>query len=402
MTNAEIEAYLTRLRDDEIAFKEQQSTLPNPLEHRSGNSLWGYCSRAIFFLRSILEFFILICVLRWYGASRADKRLVYTARNFCTERDGALQDRIVTFLPTSTLLFINTSKEYALGKINGRRVYNVGGLVKLVSRLYFRNYSEMMSAFKAHLLVNDLILSGYRGKEVYTLCYYGLNGLSLAFSKHRQHIQLIEVQHGSIINYPPYAEPSPVKIADVFYVKNKATIQYLQSHLCRNHLSEYRLFPYPKKARHVAPGLHILYASTIEFNGLHPVFVKFISEYQGQNLTLTLRLHPREREKEDIFARQLSGCSVPFTFDRSQNWLEGTEIENLIVISPWSSTLEDAYDNGFVAITIDPVGRKRFQHLIDRSRFFYSDDLAATMEGIRTSNSRSHPDAHLLDRNVGA
>ena len=47
-----------------------------------------------------------------------------------------------------------------------------------------------------------------------------------------------------------------------------------------------------------------------------------------------------------------------------------------------SSTLEDAYDNGFVAITIDPVGRKRFQHLIDESRFFFSDDLATTIEGM--------------------
>jgi hypothetical protein len=387
MTNAAIEAYLTRLRDDELAFKQQQSPLPNPLERRAGNSLWRYCSRVVFFFRSILECFILMCVLRWYGVTRTDKRLVYTARNFCTEKDGKLQDRIVTFLPTSTLVFINASKEYALSAINGRRVFNVGGVVKLVSRLYYRKDSEIMSTFKAHRLVNDLILSGYRGKEVYTLWYYDLNGLALVFSSHRQRIQLIEVQHGSMINYPPYVAPAPVKIADVFYVKNQATIQYLQNHLCRDYPSEYRLFPYPKKARHVVPGLHILYASTIEFNGLHPVFVKYISEYRGPDLTLLLRLHPRERDKEAVFTGQLSNCTVPFKFDRSQNWLEANEIENLIVISPWSSTLEDAYDNGFVAITIDPVGRKRFQHLIDGSRFFYSDDLAATMAGIQAGNS---------------
>ncbi len=387
LTNSSIEAYLTRLRDDELAFKEQQSTLPNPLEHRASHSLWDYCSRAAFFLRSILECFILACVLTWYGVIRANKRLVYTARNFCTERDGKLQDRIVTFLPTSTLVFVNPSKEYALNTINGKRVYNVGGPVKLLSRLNYRKDSEIMSTFRAHRLVNDAILCAFRGREVYTLCYYGLNGLSLAFSRHRQRIQLIEVQHGSIINYPPYVAPAPVKIADVFYVKNEATIQFLQSHLCRDYPSEYRLFPYPKKARHVVPGLHVLYASTVEFNGLHPVFVKFISSYHGRDLSLTLRLHPRERDKEAVFVRQLSGCSVPFTFDRSQNWLEANEIENLIVISPWSSTLEDAYDNGFVAISIDPVGRKRFQHLIDGSRFFYSDDLAATIEGIRARNS---------------
>jgi hypothetical protein len=382
MSDAEIEAYLTRLRDDELAFKEQQGKLATPLEHRAGHTLGGFCSRTVFFFRSILDCLILVFVLRWYGVIGTEKRLIYTTRNFCTERDGRLHDRIVTFLPTSTLIFINSSKQYALSSINGKRVFNVGGLVKLLSRLFYRKNSEIMSTFKAHRLVNDLILSGCQGKEVYTLCYYDLNGLSLAFSSHRQHIQLIEVQHGSIINYPPYVEPSPVKIADVFYVKNEATIRYLQSHLCRNYPSEYRVFPYPKKARHVVPGLHILYASSIEFNGLHPVFAKFISAYHGQDLTLTLRLHPRERDKEDVFTSQLSNCAMPFKFDRSQNWLEANEVENLIVISPWSSTLEDAYDNGFVAITIDPVGRKRFHHLIDGSRFLYSDDLAATLEGL--------------------
>ena len=402
MTNADIEAYLTRLRNEELAFKEQQSTCPNPLEHRVRNSLWGCFSQAVFFLRSILECFILICVLRGYGAIRADKRLVYTARNFCAERDGELQDRMVPFLPTSTLVFVNASKEYALKRINGKTVYNVGGLVKLLSRLCYPNDSDMMSIFGAHRLVNDAILWAFRGREVYTLCYYDLNGLSLAFSRHRQKIQLSEVQHGSIINYPPYVEPSPIKIADVFYVKNEATIKYLRSHLCRNYLSEYRLLSYPRKTRHVVPGLRLLYASTVEINGLHPVFSRFIAAYGGHDLALTLRLHPRERDKEDLFASQLSACTVPFHFDRSQDWLEANEIENLIVISPWSSTLEDAYDNGFVAITIDPVGRKRFQHLIDGSRFFYSYDLAATIKRARTRSRGPRPDQQMREENVGA
>lgn len=54
----------------------------------------------------------------------------------------------------------------------------------------------------------------------------------------------------------------------------------------------------------------------------------------------------------------------------------------MIVISPWSSTLEDAYDNGFVAITIDKVGKERFRHLIDNLRFYYSDDLTSTLKCI--------------------
>lgn len=388
MPNDEIEAYLVGLRDDEIQFKQQQNTASGEPEHGTTKSARACITAASFILRSILDCIILGCVLTWYAITRKDKRLVYTARNFCTERDGTLQDRIVTFLPTPTLVFINPSKEYTLSAINGKRVYNVGGVVKLLRRLCYKNESEIMSSFKAHRWVNDAILCAFRGKEVYTLCYYGLNGLSLAFSKHRDRIQVIEVQHGSIINYPPYVKPSPVKVADVFYVKNEPTIKYLKTHLCRHYPCEYRLVPYPKKTRRVAPGLHLLYASTVEFNGLHPVFERFLSGHRFQDLTLTLRLHPRERDKEDVFARQLSDCGVPFKFDRSQNWLEGNDIENLIVVSPWSSTLEDAYDNGFVAITIDPVGRKRFEHLIDESRFLYSDDLAATIQSLRNRNSR--------------
>ena len=108
------------------------------------------------------------------------------------------------------------------------------------------------------------------------LWFYDLNSLSLIFSEYRSRVNLIEVQHGSIINYPPYVKAAPVKIADLFYVKNQSTIDYLKTHLCANFPAEYKLIPYPQNSRKFVPGLHLFYASTVEFNGLHPVSLDFL------------------------------------------------------------------------------------------------------------------------------
>ena len=106
-----------------------------------------------------------------------------------------------------------------------------------------------------------------------------------------------------------------------------------------------------------------------------------------KDLHVVVRLHPREREKEQIFAEELSQYEVQYDFDHSKNWLEGNKINNLIVISPWSSTLEDAYDNGFTSVTIDQVGKERYKHLLDGIRFFYSDNLVKTLSEIQETQT---------------
>ena len=63
---------------------------------------------------------------------------------------------------------------------------------------------------------------------------------------------------------------------------------------------------------------------------------------------------------------------------------------NLIVISPWSSTLEDAYDNNFVAITIDKVGKKRYSHLINNKNFFFSDNIYETIKIITDNENKNN------------
>ena len=134
--------------------------------------------------------------------------------------------------------------------------------------------------------------------------------------------------------------------------------------------------------------MHVLYASTIEFNGLHPVFREFLSQNRDENLHVIVRLHPRERDKEDLFRELLSQYNVNYEFDQSKNWLEGNKIKNLIVISPWSSTIEDSCDNGFITIVIDPVGKERYAHLIDAERCFFSGDLRMTISHLQEASTK--------------
>lgn len=380
MNLKEIETYIHDLQNDELNFKNQSSI--NGSDENKRRDLSGILCLAKHIVLSIIDFTMLFYIVRFKRNKIIDKKIVFTAKNFCTEKNGVLEDRIVKPLFTEDILFINQSKEIRLRKVNKQKVYNLGGLVKLISYFFYRKQSKLMRIFSSYRLINDVFIRHLNGSELYMLWFYDINSLALVFSKHRSNIRLIEVQHGSMINYPPYAKPAPIKIADLFYIKNQSTIEYLKLHLCALHPSEYKLIPYPHSDREYLPGLHIFYASTVEFNGLHPVFKDFLLKNRNKDLHVIVRLHPREREKEPMFAKELSGYNINYEFDHSKNWLEGKKIKNMIIISPWSSSLEDAFDNGFTTITIDLVGKERFRHLIDDVNFFYSDDLTSTIEVI--------------------
>lgn len=381
MTLDEIELYTRDLEKREMEFKNQtcNSEIKKSTLRTKMKSLWEQFSVVLF---SIYDFTLLMILLKLNKSFYSDKRFVYTAKNLCTLNNGVLEDRIVKPIFTENIVFISHAREYKLDTINNQKVFNIGGVVKLLARVCFWNKSLRKKYFLAYKFVNNCILCQLDSNEVYTLCYYDLNGISLAFSDYRANVKLGEIQHGSIINYPPYAEPAPFKILDVFYVKNVQTITYLQTHLCRNFEAEYKLIPYPEVDRKVYDGVHVFYASTVEFNGFHPVFESFLKNNNIQDLHVIVRLHPREKEKKNIFRVPLEKYNVNFEFDDSKNWLENNKIKNLIVISPWSSSIEDSFDNGFITITIDPVGKQRYEHLIDNRQCFYSSDLNTTIDTI--------------------
>ena len=380
MRFSEIEKFIDNLRLDEEEFKQGLNKATNASLHNKRRFRVSF-EHAIFILKSLIDL-ITLRVALIQNKTKA-KRIVYTAYNFCNIIDGNYEDRIVKPLFSDNIIFINTSKERFLKSINNQKVYNIGGLVKIMSLAY--HGTRQMRLFKAYQALNNSLIRGlHNGREVFLLWYYDLNSLSIIFSKFRGRIKLVEVQHGSIINYPPYIKPAPIKLIDVFYVKNQPTIDYLKEHLCKGFDCEYYLIPYPKGNRKEVPGIHLLYASTVDFKGVHPVFLSFLKNTKIRDLHLQVRLHPRERtpEIEALFTNQIASCGVHFTFDKTKSWISENQIENLIVISPWSSSIEDSYDNGYKTIIIDPAGKQRFAHLLDDTKCFYSQDLEETISRI--------------------
>ncbi len=370
MNAFEIEKYLIDIEQQEMLFKS--GTVQTKIVSTTNKSS-SFFSKIIFINKCMLDFIVLHIHLS--NKKYQSKEIVYTASNFCTIKNGKYEDRIVKPLFTNNILFINQSKEIFIDEINNQKVYNIGGLVAIL-RFFYLNKSLKMQIFYSYQLINDSIFIRFSKKNIYLLWFYDLNSLSISFSKYRHKLFLIEVQHGSIINYPPYAIPAPIKVIDAFYVKNSATIHYLKNNICKVYNCDYKIINnYSEQQKLKAEKLQILYASTIEFNGLHPVFIAFLEKINFNFAKIHIRLHPREKDKKDVFINQLSKFKIDYTFDSSENWLEVLNFDNLIVISPWSSTIEDAYDNQYTTIVIDPVGKKRFENLIDNKKCYYTNDI---------------------------
>lgn len=331
---------------------------------------------------SFIDLFLLIVKLSFSKAKKSYE-IIYTAKSFCIELNGELEDRIAGNIAIKNRIYINQGKNDFIKAIDGNKVYNVGFTVKFVA-LLVKKKNKSFTYLYAYSIINNCILFFFKGKNIYSLCYYDLNGLSLAFSKYRKKINLIEVQHGSMINYYPYLIPSEIKIADVFYVKNQQTITYLKQHLNKNFQDiQYELLPYSKSNAVYKEGKHILYASTVEFNGIHPVFLDYLKQIKStENTTIYLRLHPREKNKTAFFKNQITDVKAHIIIDDSKNWLESNLVKNLVVVSPWSSVIEDAADNQYRSIIIDEMGKDRFAHLIDNRNVIYANNLLTLLEAI--------------------
>ena len=321
MNLSEIKDYIFLIQKEELKFKQSTSTCETILPKKT-TFLVNLVLKLDLLIVSIVDIFTLIFFSLFKDFK--NKNIVFTAKNFCTIKNGVLEDRVVKPLNLKNILFINSSKEYKIKKINDKKVYNIGGMVNIV-KLFLKKEEEIIKIYISHKIVNEFILLFFpKNISVFILWFYDINSLSIIFSKYRNKILLSEVQHGSIINYPPYEIISPVKIADVFYVKNTNTITYLKNNLNKNFKCKYSLLSYPNAIkRSNKKGIHILYASTIEFNGLHPLFKSFL-EYVNSNkeIFIKIRLHPREKHKVNFFKQELDCLYTSYEFDTSANWLE--------------------------------------------------------------------------------
>lgn len=387
----EVVNWILNLRAAEVQFLGDN----RPLErNRQENNkrLFPLNLRSVWItLRSICDYSSLLRVLNSLAshedATSRKVALVYTTPNFSTSYNGTTRDRILPPFEAPRRIYINYSKQNIMCKVEGYEVYNIGGLAKLLSRSIPSRQPVPIEALSVYGAINGRILRLLRGNSVYVPCFYHSNGLSIVLSRWRCRCQVIEIQHGSIINYPPYALPAPVKCADTFLVRNAETADYLRSHLCKHYAANYRVIQHPvlRGDWRKKPGLNLFYASSVETNGFHKAFVDFLRTYKGNDLSLRVRLHPREQNKQSLFEEELRTLGYLACFDKEKDWWRGNDTENLVVVSPWSSVIEEACDIGLVAITIDPAGRKRFKHLIDHGKCYYSEDLRETLEKLRTS-----------------
>jgi len=372
------------LREEQFKNQSQNYRKPNLNLVNTKSRAKRFVKLFCFGVSSVLDFFLLIASLVNIRILMREKgNILYVAKNFCVEIEGKLELRISKGLFSQNTILVNTSKEFHICRIGESKVYNIGYLILFIAHL-LSGENKSSRLYQAHKIINNFIMSFSKSlKSIYFYWFYDLNSFSLIFSENRKYNELIEIQHGSIINYPPYEFPAPVKIADVFYVRNEMTIFYLKQNLCRDFDCEYRLINYPFVNRRVVPGLNILYASTIELQGFHPVFKNFLKDLKNlvpaEKLNLSIRLHPRECGREDLFLDDLMNSGVDFKFDHSEDWLFSNAIEGLIVVSPWSSTLEEAFDNGFRAVTIDEVGKRRFNNFFCDEKFCYSDNIINTL-----------------------
>ena len=368
-----IENYCNLLEQGELEFLHNSNTV---LSDKSKSSK---VARVKFVVFCLVDFLILHLKFLFQNNKTNPTNIVFIFPNLCRFNHNSCSVPILEPLQISNPWYVNYGKERYISKINNRKVYNLGGLQTL---LQFFNKSTKSASVNLHRIVNDSFLKNVRIATVYTLCYYDNNGLSLTFSKYRKNFNFTEVQHGSMINFYPYQNPANFPVVDTFFVRNTATIQYLKTHVAKNYSAHYHLIPYPKNNAIFQEGIYILYASSIETNGFHPVFLNFLKNNTHTNLNVIVRLHPREFHNKPIFETDLKKWNIQYSFDTSQNWLLANTIQNLIVVSPWSSMIEEAIDNGYKAIIIDEMGKKRFNNYIDNVQCFYTNDIAVIVSQI--------------------
>lgn len=366
-----IEDYYNLLNKGESEFmKLADNDLQNKIKPKKLN-------RIIFIVSCILDFTTLYSKLVFYNKKSARKNIVYLSPNLCNFQDNVCTVPLIENLKIENILYINQSKEKHIARVNDKKVYNIGGLVFLINALFFKSKNSKTNTIFAYKLINDYITKKLYKTNVFVLCYYDFNGLSLVFSKFRKNFKLNEIQHGSMIDFYPYKTPANFAVIDTFIVRNAATISYLKSHLAQNYSANYQLIEYPKINLSYQDGLNILYASSIETNGFHEVFKQFLDSKTYNNLNLIVRLHPREQHNKEIFAEYLQKHNINYQFDTTKNWLEANTIKNLIVVSPWSSIIEEAIDNGFKTIIIDEIGKKRFKDYIDNKKCVFSLNISS-------------------------
>lgn len=301
---------------------------------------------------------------------RQPSSIVFVAKNL------VLYEKHLATMDLGRTLFIGYHQTEILDSFLDNRVLNIGLLVGMAKRLTRRERSMLGDArlfSRIHRCIRPLM----SGSRVFIPCYYDANGLALIMSDRRDLYEVIEVQHGGICNFEPYTRPVPFRVADRILVADNRTADYLKHHLCSRVPVEIDLMESekPECVQRVDNEIPvILYCSSIEVGGVHEGFLSFLTSCDDKaRPRLRVRLHPRELDRKDLFKDQLGDAGWDFDFDDSPDWLAGNPFVRLVVVTPWSSVVEEGVREGIRVVILDEFGRERFRDLIDDRTCWYED-----------------------------
>jgi hypothetical protein len=279
-------------------------------------------------------------------------------------------------------IFINYHSTKYLAFIEKNKIYNIGILFYVITKFFNRNI-KLSSKIKNYQKFYIPKIFKYKLENVYFPSYYDLLCMSFILYEKR-HYKIIEVQHGSIIDFFPYNQISSFKLVDKVIVNNSRTIEFLKQNLYKKIEVDFEIKKSDtfNKIRLKNSNFEILYCSSIETNGFHKNFKNYISK--GKNhLKLKIRVHPREKNKIPQFIHELKSYKNSIEIDYNINWIENIQNNSLIIVTPWSSIAEEAYDLNIYIIIIDEVGKKRYNSIIDNKFCYFSENIEETIKTIQ-------------------
>ena len=330
--------------------------------------------KVLCFLKATFDFGMLLFRLR----TNKNLSLFYTHSSF-TKRHGKVHTDVLYngLLYSNNIVFITYDRFENLDELSGIKVVNLGLIVRLIELINFRQSKlRLQRTLGVWLFLNGVICKRLNGNNVFIPSYSNDLGLSLVFNRYRKNFKLIEVQHTSVINYPPYSIVANVKLVDAFYYRDKNSLDFVKKNIFRNFPVDYHRIEANEKVV-LQDNVHrneILYISSFEYSDVHPTFISYLSQFPN-DYYIKVRLHPRQLQSKVNFVRTLAQLGCNFEFQESKDWFEDIG-KNCIVVSILSSIVEESVGVGLKTIIVDELGAKRFDYLIDNKLCFFSNKLA--------------------------
>lgn len=320
-------------------------------------------------------FDMIILLFRLNSIRKNKTSIYYTHTSFIRQNQNNFEDILYKELFTKNNLIIISYDRYNYYKrISNFKVYNLGNVVRILQKISIIERKTNQFNLNNWLFVNEIICKKLNGNDVYIPAYSNETGFSLVFNRYRKNFKLIEIQHGSVINYPPYSFVSEMPLVDTFYYRNESSKLFLEKNLFAK--IAVTLKPLKPETSNFLPSTsrtEMLYISSYEYDMIHPVFEEFLRN-KPDNCFVKIRLHPRQLPLEENFKKKLTELNCNFEIDKSKMWYS-TIPYNTIVVSPLSSVLEEAVNFKLKTIIIDNVGAKRYDYLIDNKICFYSSNI---------------------------